>query len=49
MGVGEAYHSEVDKLTADVNDLRTLLHKVQENEAKATEEAQAKEKSNKSY
>ena len=42
--VEETYRSEVEKLTAEVNDLRTQLHEALENEAKATEEAQAKEK-----
>ena len=38
-GVEEDYRGEVEKLTSEVNDLRTLLHEAQENEAKATEDA----------
>ena len=38
-GVEEDYCREVEKLTSEVNELRTLLHEVQENEAKATEDA----------
>ena len=38
-GVEEYYRGEVEKLTSEVNDLRTLFHEAQGNEAKATEDA----------
>lgn len=43
-GVEETYHSKVEKLKAEVNDLWTLLQEAREIEAKAMEEVQAKEK-----
>ena len=44
VGVEETYHSKVEKLKAELNDLWTLLQEAREIEGKAMEEVQAKEK-----
>ena len=40
----EDYLCVVEKLTSEVNVLRTLLHEVQENEAKATKDAETEKR-----